>query len=321
MGRQPLRSLRRVDRRAMNAPADRPVRPARRADRPRPPGPRAVHRRPAARRDRQGAVARRPGHRDGRADRGAVRRSRSSGCSPWPAALRDAGAALLFISHRFEEISALCQRVTVHARRPARLHRPARRPHRRRDGPPHGRPATLGALFPKQRRRPGRGACWRCAGSPGAGRVPRRVLRGARRGDRRARRAGRRRALARSCARCSASTGRDAGTVRVARPRAARRARRRAAMAAGHRAGPRGPPPAGPGAGGLDRAQRHGHALAAAWPASGCCSAAPSGAPPRSGPRGCRPSTPASTTRWRGCPAATSRRSCWPSGWRPSRGC
>ena len=33
--------------------------------------------------------------------------------------LRDDGAAVLFISHRFDEVFALCQRVTVHARRRA----------------------------------------------------------------------------------------------------------------------------------------------------------------------------------------------------------
>ena len=76
-------------------------------------GPRAVHRRPADRRDRQGAVARRPGDRDGRADRRTVRRWRWSGCSRWPARCAEDGAALLFISHRFDEMYALCQRVTV----------------------------------------------------------------------------------------------------------------------------------------------------------------------------------------------------------------
>ena len=74
MGRQPLR----------RRPAHRPRRDAGArpralfarlgvAARPRPARPRPVHRRPADRRDRQGALARRPGHRDGRADRRAVR--------------------------------------------------------------------------------------------------------------------------------------------------------------------------------------------------------------------------------------------------------
>ena len=41
--------------------------------------------------------------------------------------LRDAGAAVLFISHRFDEVFALCQRITVMRDGRVGLHRPGRR--------------------------------------------------------------------------------------------------------------------------------------------------------------------------------------------------
>ncbi len=81
--------------------------------RSRPPGARPVDRRPADRRDREGAVARRARDRHGRADRGAHAAPRSSGCSASSRTLREHGAAVLFISHRLEEVFALCRRVTV----------------------------------------------------------------------------------------------------------------------------------------------------------------------------------------------------------------
>ena len=113
MGRQPLH-LAAPGRPARDERAgQRLLRPPRRGHRPGPPGPRAVHRRPAARRDRQGAVAGRAGDRHGRADRGAVRRRGAAAVHRGARAARRGGAALLFISHRFEEITALCQRVTV----------------------------------------------------------------------------------------------------------------------------------------------------------------------------------------------------------------
>ena len=73
MGRQPLSWGRHIDRGAMNAAADQGVRPPRRRPRPDAAGPRPVGRRPADRRDRQGDLVRRPGDRDGRADRGTDR--------------------------------------------------------------------------------------------------------------------------------------------------------------------------------------------------------------------------------------------------------
>ena len=52
---------------------------------------------------------------------------RSSGCSRSPGRCGTPARRVLFISHRFDEVFALCQRITVHARRPVGLHRPGRR--------------------------------------------------------------------------------------------------------------------------------------------------------------------------------------------------
>ena len=70
--------------------------------------------------------------------------------------LRAAGRGVLFISHRLEEIFALCQRGHGAARRPlgrdASLDGADRRRPRARDG----RPRALGTLFPKRTPRPAR---------------------------------------------------------------------------------------------------------------------------------------------------------------------
>ncbi len=163
IGRQPLRP-RPADRPAAHAPRGRgALRAARRAPRPGPPGPRPVDRRPADRRDRQGAVVRRPGDRDGRADRGADR-DRGRPAVRGGRTLRADGAAVLFISHRLEEVFALCQRVTV-MRDGAYVLDPARSAEMTIDSPSSasmvGR--DLDALFPKVEAHRAR-SCWRSSG-------------------------------------------------------------------------------------------------------------------------------------------------------------
>nr|BFE76924.1 hypothetical protein GCM10020092_102250 [Actinoplanes digitatis] len=105
-------------------------------------------------------------------------------------ALRDEGAAIMFISHRFEEITALCQRVTIMRDGSARLHRARRRPQRRRHDPPDGRPRPERAL-PQAGRRHRRDRA-RGRGPRPRGRLPRHQLHGPGRRDRRPGRAGRR---------------------------------------------------------------------------------------------------------------------------------
>ena len=231
--------------------------------------------------------------------------------------LREEGAAVLFISHRLDEVFAICDTVTV-MRDGAVVHDA-----RIADMTPDdmvrrmvGR--ELGTLFPKQDAAVGEtvlavhrltregvffdvsfevraGEIVALAGLVGAGRSE----------------------VARAIFGIDKP---DAGHVEVAGRRLAP-GRPLSAMRAGHRLRARGPPPAGPGHGPLDRAQRdddaHGRALAprpdrrrrprSGWRASG--------------PRGCSSSSTGSTTRPASSPAATSRRSCWPSGSRPSRSC
>ena len=105
--------------------------------------------------------------------------------------LRDEGRALVFISHRFDEVFALCDTGHRDARRRVRLHRRGRRDLRRRDRRPHGRPRGRRPV-PQDR---GRGRRRRARGRrPVQPRhLPRRLLLRARRRDRRPGRPGRRR--------------------------------------------------------------------------------------------------------------------------------
>ena len=112
MGRHPLKSGR-PDRPQGDArPGPGAARPPRRGARRRPPGARPEHRRPADRRDRQGAVLRRPRPDHGRADRRALGQ-RGRAAVHRGARLREEGAGVLFISHRLEEVFAICDTVTV----------------------------------------------------------------------------------------------------------------------------------------------------------------------------------------------------------------
>ena len=169
--------------------------------------------------------------------------------------LREEGAAILFISHRLEEVFAICDTVTV-MRDGAVVHDA-----QIADMTPDemvrrmvGR--ELSALFPKQDAEVGATRAERPP--PDArGRVLRRQLRGARGRDRRAGRARGRRPQ-----RGRPGDLRDRQARR--RPRRGRRAPAAAGQAAGgdarrHRLRARGPPPAGPGHGPLDRPQRDDH--------------------------------------------------------------
>ena len=231
--------------------------------------------------------------------------------------LREEGAAVLFISHRLDEVFAICDTVTV-MRDGAVVHDA-----RIADMTPDemvkrmvGR--ELSALFPKQDAEIGEpvlsvhrltregvffdvsfevraGEIVALAGLVGAGRSE----------------------VARAIFGIDKP---DAGHVEVAGRRlasgqAADRDARRDRLRA------RGPPPAGARHGPLGRPQRDDDADAAR-----CRASASSAAPPRtawraSGRRGCSSSSTACRTRRASSRAATSRRWCSPSGSRPSRSC
>ena len=80
---------------------------------PRGAGQHADRRRPAGRRDRQGDLARRPGADHGRADRRAVGPRGRAGCSARSRGSRERGVAVLFISHRLDEVFRIADRITV----------------------------------------------------------------------------------------------------------------------------------------------------------------------------------------------------------------
>ena len=77
--------------------------------------------------------------------------------------LREAGAAVLFISHRFDEVFALCQRITVMRDGRWVSTDRGRRADRRPGRAAHGRARGLLAVPQAGRPRPAR-CCWRCAG-------------------------------------------------------------------------------------------------------------------------------------------------------------
>ncbi len=227
--------------------------------------------------------------------------------------LRDQGAAVLFISHRLEEIFALCQRVTT-----------------LRDGAwiadEHVAALTeddlvrrmvgrdLDELYPKQDTRIGEVAL----------KVARLTREGVftdvsfdvrQRRDRRPGRAGRRRP----------QRGRPGGVRRGPLGRRGGAGRRGAAAqrrpepgdVGGPRAGPRGPAGPGPGDGHVHRAQHRPDRPACHLPGRTGQPPAPNAAGPSTGRCASRSSTRGWPTWSAPCPAATSRRSSWPSGWPP----
>ena len=115
--------------------------------------PRPVHRRPADRRDRQGAVV------DARVlvmdePTAALTGVEVERLFAVVRALRDEGAAVLFISHRLEEVFAICTAGHRDARRALRAHRADRGPDRRRPGPGDGRPRADDAVPTTDDQRP-----------------------------------------------------------------------------------------------------------------------------------------------------------------------
>ena len=187
--------------------------------------------------------------------------------------LRDRGAAVLFISHRLEEVFALCDTVTI-MRDGEVVHDAATAEHHARRGrAADGRPRAVGAV-PQGGHGDRRGGAARPP-AHARGRVHRHQLRGPRGRDRRARGARRRRPQ-RGRAGDLRHRPRRRGPRRGRRQPAARRPPPTAAMRAGHRLRPRGPPPAGARHGALGRAQRDAHPDGRAARAAASSAAAPS---------------------------------------------
>ncbi len=230
--------------------------PRRRA-RPRPARPRPVHRGPADRRDRQGALVRRPRADHGRADRRPLRRRGRPALRRGARRLRDQGAAVLFISHRLDEVFAHL-----------RARSPTLRDGRRIASEPLGgrRPrttwcagwsaATSTRCTPSRSTGSGETVLERAWADP-RGRLPRRLLRGA--GAARSSRspglvgAGAQRGRPRRLRRRPLRTP---GEVAVGgRSRSANGARRPPPWPPGSPSSPRTAAPAGPGDGHVHRAQ------------------------------------------------------------------
>ena len=212
----------------------------------------AVGGRQADRQHGPGAVPRRQPDRDGRAVGRARRRggratsSASSATSP-----RD-GVAVVYISHRLEEIRQIGDRITVlkDGRTVATGLRPRTTPTARADpADDRARRSSTSSRRGEPSRRRRRCRCSRSTDLSRAGEFERRVLRGPAGRDRRARRARRRRAAPRSSRRSTAPARPRTGTVQVRGEAASRRGSVRAAVAAGHRPGARGAQVPGPAAG------------------------------------------------------------------------
>ena len=102
-----------VDRRRIAKAAHGLLTTARHRNRPAKPRGGTPRRRTATGRDRQGAVARRADPDDGRADFRAVRRRSATTLFKLVRQLAAAGVAIIFTSHRIDEVVALADRVTV----------------------------------------------------------------------------------------------------------------------------------------------------------------------------------------------------------------
>ena len=273
-----------------------------------------VDRRAADRRDRQGALARRARlHDHGRADRGALGR-RGRAALRVVAELRDAGAAVLFISppprgdlRALPTRSRCCATAGwVDEREPSAgftaddLVRADGRPRARARVCPKAAD-EIGDVVLQVERLDARGVLQRC------------LVRGEGRRDRRARRARRRRPDARSRARSSASTATTPGRSTIS-GRGLRRASPTAAMSAGVGLVPEDRRQQGLVMDDVDLAQHR------ARVAAGGCSArvhplrVASAASPPTGRCGFSSSTGGSRNPANRSPAATSRRSCSPSG-------
>ena len=106
----------------------------------------ALGRQPPARRDRQGAVAERARPDHGRADRGADRARRDAAVRHRPATCAPAASAIVYISHRMDEIFAARRPGHGAARRRLCRHRAESPRPTRRAGRDDGRPADRAAV-------------------------------------------------------------------------------------------------------------------------------------------------------------------------------
>ena len=276
--------------------------------------------RPAAgRRDRQGALAQRAHPRARRADRGAGRARGRAAVHAACAGCSERGLGILYISHRLREVFALSRphhgasRTAAWSTRSTTVRvRPRARSctlmvGRELDGyfPPRGTPEDLGDVrLDGQRRSSTRAAA-------------RRRPRGPRRRDRRPRRASRARDAPRSPARSSAPTR----SARAPSRSTASRVRFRHAAPGDPRRASASSPRTARSRGSRSPSRSRTTCCSRSGP---CCRRASAARPPgtddRPGAGRGRPSCARAgpSRRSASSPAATSRRSCSPSGWRPS---
>ena len=294
------------------------ARPPRRGARRRAPRARPEHRRPADRRDRQGAVLRGARADHGRADRRAVgQRGRAAVHASSRRAARAGRRRAVHLAPPRGGVRDLRHRHRD-ARRRRRARGEHRRDRRRRAGAPDGRPRPRRAV-PQGGRRRSASRCSRCTGSRARACSSTSPSR-----SRRARSSrwpgSSARAAARSPARSSASTSPTPATSRSAgagsppgRPLAAMRAgigfvpedRRQQGLVMD-----------------LSIARNATMTRTSALARGGLIRGGAEDTPgARSGPRACSSSSTGSRTPSASCRAATSRRSCSPSGSPPSRSC